>query len=400
MTARGSLPAWAKRAGIAIGALALFAPLLASTSCATAEDSVIVGAIDPPAFTTDPEAPDAGAIDGSVPNLLMCDTTECPEGRATCPGDRYPCAADLMTDNLNCGACGNACPNSPSNLAQLNAQWMCVEGSCEMQCWGGAADCNGVVDDGCEAMLMNDPQNCGACGNVCESVCFFGECGCAIFGPNAKACGNTCVPDIQNDDNNCGDCGVRCPRTNLPALNAYVGCIGGTCGHRKCTPFTRDCNGDLQDDDGDGCETPLAALSDDPNNCGECGNVCEAGEICDQGTCLGCEPGEARCETQTSGVPGCFVLTSDPDHCGGCGNACPAVPEGSHAIRTCTEGVCGFECESGFADCDGDRNNGCETNIRIDPDHCGACGHRCPLVGQACLEGQCVQQLCDPEVPR
>lgn len=391
---------WTKQGAVALGVFALLAPLLASTSCATPDDPVIVGAFErgssPPPLGGD----DAGSIEASAPSTAMCDTTECPVGRATCPGDRFPCTADLMHDDFNCGACGNACPGA-DDPSDYSTKWTCVDGQCKMQCTGLAGDCNGIVDDGCETALSNDRYNCGACGNVCLVGCAYGTCDCAYLGPNAKPCGNDCVVDFQANDSHCGACGVQCPYEDLnPEWNAYVGCSGGACGQRKCWSGFADCNGDLQSDDGDGCESGEWEFTADPNNCGGCGITCGAGELCHEGKCVGCKAGEVLCTPETSGVLGCFVLTSDPEHCGGCGNACPVSPPGTHALTTCSDGVCGFQCEGGYRDCDGDRGNGCETNIRLDPDHCGGCGQRCPLAGQACVEGQCVKAACNPEVPR
>ena len=34
-------------------------------------------------------------------------------------------------------------------------------------------------------------------------------------------------------------------------------------------------------------------------------------------------------------------------------------------------------CAAAFDDCDGNKGNGCETNLETDPDHCGGCGWEC-----------------------
>jgi hypothetical protein len=44
-------------------------------------------------------------------------------------------------------------------------------------------------------------------------------------------------------------------------------------------------------------------------------------------------------------------------------------------------------CSSFLVDCDGNEANGCETDLRKDPAHCGACGRGC-LAG-ACADGRC-----------
>ena len=70
------------------------------------------------------------------------------------------------------------------------------------------------------------------------------------------------------------------------------------------------------------------------------------------------------------GAPAC----SSPADCPGAERAAPA----------CEEGVCGLECDTGFADCDGEP--GCETSTSTDKDNCGGCGVTCAAycVGSIC----------------
>jgi hypothetical protein len=63
--------------------------------------------------------------------------------------------------------------------------------------------------------------------------------------------------------------------------------------------------------------------------------------------------------------------------------ACPAVPD---ARPTCTLRRCGYACERGRGDCDGNPANGCEVNIFNDILNCNGCGIRCMFCG----EGVCV----------
>ncbi len=55
-------------------------------------------------------------------------------------------------------------------------------------------------------------------------------------------------------------------------------------------------------------------------------------------------------------------------------------------------------CPVRFADCDGDPSNGCETNVRESPFHCGACRVGCvrPNAVMTCASGVCVRSRCDP----
>jgi hypothetical protein len=54
-------------------------------------------------------------------------------------------------------------------------------------------------------------------------------------------------------------------------------------------------------------------------------------------------------------------LQDDVNNCGTCGNAC--LQGKPHSTGTCAGGTCGLVCESGYADCDSDLENGCERHI-------------------------------------
>ena len=85
-------------------------------------------------------------------------------------------------------------------------------------------------------------------------------------------------------------------------------------------PF-RDCNGNATD----GCESNS---NSDVRNCGSCGNVCDAGDLCCNGDCVPederncgacgdvCGSGQACCGGECVGVQ-----TNDAA-CGRCGNPC------------------------------------------------------------------------------
>jgi hypothetical protein len=97
----------------------------------------------------------------------------CPPGQGDCDGRAdNGCETDLLGDSANCGACNAPCLDRP------NAFGRCVRGFCEQSCLPTYASCDGNPLDGCEAFLLLDPRNCGACGNVCppEFVCAGGAC--------------------------------------------------------------------------------------------------------------------------------------------------------------------------------------------------------------------------------
>jgi len=161
----------------------------------------------------------------------------CGQGRACCgSGSDRSCVS--LNDPQNCGGCGSQCAPGSS----------CCGGAC---CGGpgtntGCCDFTGVsatssgtptcvelLEDGQPSGELNNPYNCGTCGNTC--------------GAGQGCCGGKCV-DLQTNSANCGTCGNVC---------ANRCCSGGNC----------------------------ADFSSDPNNCGACGNVCGTGSCCNNGSC-------------------------------------------------------------------------------------------------------------------
>ena len=97
-----------------------------------------------------------------------------------------------------------------------------------------------------------------------------------------------------------------------------------------------------------------------------------------------CHRGFADCDANRSN--GCETnVLIDPDHCGNCDTVCPPL---AHAERGCGGGCTIWRCDSGYRDCDGAAGNGCERDIMNDALHCGRCQHACPA-GQRCARGRC-----------
>jgi hypothetical protein len=145
--------------------------------------------------------------DASVPPLdCDVDTADCDQLVEN------GCEADLTSDPDNCGDCGMACPN---------ADCMCVDGV-RLDCPAGHANCDADVGNGCETDLESDAEHCGGCGNSCtggagveSASCAEGSCMLTCALPNLRGdcdgdASNGCETDLFHDPNNCSACGMQC----------------------------------------------------------------------------------------------------------------------------------------------------------------------------------------------
>jgi hypothetical protein len=229
-----------------------------------------------------------------------------------------------------------------------HASGRCNEGSCSLgACMAGFSNCNGDPLDGCETSLETDPAHCGACGRQC----------------------------------------------NLPPNTPSTLCRAGMCVRSSCNTGFADCNGAASD----GCEVEVLTST---AHCGACGNACPdftsstlggASTTCRAGSCSFsmCVSGRGDCDSLVTN--GCEVdlLTSNA-HCGACAARCDPRP---NASASCAGGACRHACSPGYGDCNSDLNspmsNGCERDLRVDPEACGACNRRCAS-NEACSAGACV----------
>jgi hypothetical protein len=105
------------------------------------------------------------------------------------------------------------------------------------------------------------------------------------------------------------------------------------------------------------------------------------------GGAASCSKGEKICDGKCAPADtahGCEAVSCDP---------CPH----QHGDVHCVAGACeAFQCDTGFKDCDGKAENGCEVNIASDDDNCGDCGHACPQGMQFCGGSQCSAISCTP----
>jgi hypothetical protein len=370
---------------------------------------------------------------------ITCDPNfkDCDQNAAT------GCEADILNDDANCGGCGIACANA-------NGRTKCVEGVCVPSCNPGFEDCDGIPENGCEAEVLSDVDNCGACGkscvvphataaceqglckNQCEDNfedCNGGDDGCetdltspescgacgVVCNANggtatceAGVCGITCKPgyadcvnglddgcetNITSNVNNCGGCGAEFACKAPPQGSAA--CVGSTCMVTNCTAPLGDCDANGT------CETNI---NTDAKHCGGCGIACSlshatascANKVC---TIASCETGYADC----TAANGCETKLGDKLNCTKCGDACLD----NHASNSCSPTGCSPTCEIGWGDCDGNPNNGCETQLNS-LTNCGKCNTACTLghASASCASGSCKIVSCaanfgdcDSEIP-
>jgi len=274
-----------------------------------------------------------------------------PCGSEFCSGTEVCCenqCVDVASDDANCGKCGNSCGGAAT----------CVDGACD--CAGASCtvfeSCCGTAAGAACIQTASDSEHCGQCGNICpeNEFCVGGNCACQ--GPNGVqlcdddqiCCGDGAgCRDLTNDRQHCGACGVACGTGEV--------CENGTC---VCGNATGMAGGGAVCGDTEACcgrPTPSCVPADDP--------ICDCGDS-------DCVPGELCCDVDVGGdlLPLCVLVDGDEEHCGSCGNICAPA-------ETCVNGAC--ECEAGYADCNGDRGDGCEVRLDSDAEHCGMCDNNC-----------------------
>jgi hypothetical protein len=289
-----------------------------------------------------------------------CGTTvNCNDGNA--------CTDDSCSPSTGCIHINNTATCDDSNACTTNDT--CSGGACV----GGPAlscdDGNLCTDDACNAATgCVHTNNSAACddSNACTTsdTCSGGAC---VGGP-APSCddGNVCTDDACDTSTGCVHTNNTAACDDSNACTTSDTCSGGACvgGPAPNCDDENVCT-DNACDPASGC---VFAANTAP--CDD-GNLCTAGDTCSNGVC-------------TSGLP--HTCTAQ-DVCHLVGTCNPGTGICSNPLRPgCTE------CTGQQVDCDGNPNNGCETDTSSDVNNCGACGVVCRGADNAtpaCMSNKC-----------
>ena len=180
---------------------------------------------------------------GSCCGSVCTDPTQDPEN---CFGCGVVCASGICLAapfGSNVGGCLPAGPAADCSVScatgMVCLDGQCIDGSCENSnfCLAENGTIGVCCGDGTCAHPLDDPLNCGVCGNACGAggTCVNGSCanfpGCGLgrmsafcnldAGTDFVCCPSVGCTDSQTDAHNCGYCGSQC----VPGL----ACVDGSC---------------------------------------------------------------------------------------------------------------------------------------------------------------------------
>ena len=184
-----------------------------------------------------------------------CGISACSDGFANCNGEISDGCENPESDDA-CGPECTSCLDRPNSLGGA-----CSASACVLDCNSGRIDCDGNLQNGCEA--ASGPTVCGVAGacldctslsNVSSAQCTGQTCAISVCDWGWLDCDGDPADGCEQpyDDGICGaTCGIDC--TALAGVEVSH-CGGSYCAIVACQPGRRDANGQWAD----GCEKVCA----------------------------------------------------------------------------------------------------------------------------------------------
>jgi hypothetical protein len=295
-----------------------------------------------------------------------------------CPGD-YVCKAYVIDGNRIANLCT---PFGDVYCVPCTAAGECPVAGDQCTDLGGASYCT----RDCSATGVCPPGF--ECRDVPASIVAASDGGAPDGGEVDGGSPDAGETDGGESDGGLPDAGEVVYRQCLPVSGTCPGCADRD-GDRY--GIGADCLGPDCDDADPNVTTPTL-----PAHCGACGRSCinpHGTTSCVAGDCVPtCATDYGDCDGDPTN--GCETdLRASAAHCGGCGLVC----RNPHGTTSCEDRACAPFCDTGFDDCDGDKRNGCETDLGATLAHCGACGVKCENQnGSTSCEGSQCRPVCTP----
>lgn len=272
-----------------------------------------------------------------------------------CEGTVGPCA-------------GGSCPTVPGceTSVTCDPDHVCVEQICEGVAWICGVSGTGDYLWQRSSAPCDDQNDCTE-----DDLCIEGKCQgtpLACKTPPQNTCVDSRTLQAWASSGFCQEGSCIYQSQNVPCAE---GCSDGKCIGAPCT--------------GVKCDNPPGPCHESPG-------------VCDENTGKCSYPTKAEGDSCTPSDPCISGGTCDANQqCNGTALDCTR-PHTSGG--TCVQGSCqGFQCDSGYDNCDSDWDDGCETPVSDDVDNCGGCNKVCGSVAHAtpsCSGGACVPKCTSP----
>jgi len=393
--------------------------------CNGLDDDCLDGADDPFDFLSSREhcgGCDRPCFAGEF-EVAVCDEGAC---ERECFAEYFNCTEEpgcetRLDQDDSCGtSCDDMsdCPNLPNVEEGACVAIEDADGwACDIACAEPWIDCNEEPSDGCEINFNSDATcgdtcelavNCAILPNVASATCSDGECeilACEGDWANCTADPLDGCETLLSSDDTCGTCETNYDCAELAGVEAghcELVADAFACVIDDCSEGLADCVGGFVD----GCETSLRT----PTSCGAaCGATVDCTTLphtdvvsCPDGSCRidACEENWDDCTE----AAGCETDLTALATCGSCATDCSDLPHVAEAA--CGDDGGGLECQivrcdDGWADCNPNPMDGCETPID-DVDSCGLtcagivdCTTLPNVSGVSCTAGACAITSCD-----